>query len=113
MTATNLWVKDPAWANSRWSSNSYCAVDDFEYVYVFWKPGVTKVDRDRLTRTEWGEWDSRGTWQIPSVRKNDAHEAMFPLELPRRCIRLLTGPRRCRARLLRRRRNHSARSTRT
>jgi DNA modification methylase len=87
-----IWVKDPAWANSRWASSSYRAVDDFEYVYVFWKPGVTKVDRGRLTHTEWGEWGSRGTWRIPSVRKNDAHEAMFPVELPRRCIRLLTDP---------------------
>lgn len=53
---------------------------------------MTRVDRDRLTRTEWGEWGSRGTWRIPSVRKNDSHEAMFPQELPRRCIRLLTDP---------------------
>ena len=29
-------------------------------------------------------------WQIPSVRANDVHEAMFPVELPRRLIRLLT-----------------------
>lgn len=29
-------------------------------------------------------------WQIPSVRANDVHEAMFPVELPSRLIRLLT-----------------------
>lgn len=87
-----IWAKDPAWANSRWTSGSYRAVDDYEYLYVFWKPGVTKVDRDRIARTEWGEWGSRGIWRIPSVRRNDVHEAMFPPELPRRCIRLLTEP---------------------
>lgn len=87
-----VWVKDPAWANSRWHSLSYRAVDEFEYVYVFWKPGITKVDRNRLTRSEWTEWGSRGVWNFPSVRSNDDHEAMFPPELPRRVIRLLTDP---------------------
>jgi site-specific DNA-methyltransferase (adenine-specific) len=29
-------------------------------------------------------------WSFPSVRANDDHEAKFPLELPRRVIRLLT-----------------------
>jgi site-specific DNA-methyltransferase (adenine-specific) len=67
-------------------------VDEFEYIYVFWKPGVTKVDRNRLTRQEWINWGSRAVWTIPSVRANDDHEAKFPLELPRRLIQLLTDP---------------------
>lgn len=86
------WVKDAAWENSRWHSLSYKAVDEFEYLYVFWKPGVTKVDRTRLTKKEWREWGSRGVWYIPSVRANDDHEAKFPPELPRRFIQLLTEP---------------------
>lgn len=87
-----VWHKDPAWANSRWASTSYRAVDEFEHVYIFWKPGITRVDRSRLTREEWTEWGSRGVWRIPSVRANDDHEAKFPPELPRRLIRLLTEP---------------------
>ncbi len=87
-----IWVKDPAWENSRWHTLSYRAVDEFEYVYIFWKPGVTTVDRNRLTAREWKEWGSRAVWAIPSVRANDDHEAKFPLELPRRAIRLLTSP---------------------
>lgn len=87
-----IWVKDAAWENSRWHSLSYKSVDEFEYLYVFWKPGVTKVDRQRLSREEWRDWGSRGVWQIPSVRANDDHEAKFPLELPRRFIKLLTEP---------------------
>lgn len=87
-----IWVKDPAWENGRWHTLSYRAVDEFEYVYVFWKPGVTTVDRSRLTAREWKEWGSRGVWAIPSVRANDDHEAKFPIELPRRAIRLLTAP---------------------
>ena len=87
-----VWVKDAAWRISRWHTVSYRAVDEFEYIYVFWKHGITKVDRERLSRDEWKAWGSRAVWQIPSVRANDDHEAKFPLELPRRLIRLLTDP---------------------
>jgi DNA modification methylase len=86
------WVKDAAWENSRWHSLSYKSVDEFEYLYVFWKQGITKVDRTRLTKKEWRDWGSRGVWYIPSVRANDDHEAKFPLELPHRFIQLLTEP---------------------
>lgn len=87
-----VWVKDAAWENSRWASLSYRSVDEFEYLYFFWKPGITKVDRSRLTRDDWRDWGSRGVWTFPSVRANDDHEAKFPVELPRRVIRLLTEP---------------------
>jgi len=87
-----VWVKDPAWENSRWASISYRSVDEFEYLYFFWKPGVTKFDRKRLPSKEWKNWGSRGVWYIPSVRANDDHEAKFPVELPARVIRLLTDP---------------------
>ena len=85
-----IWRKDPCWANSRWHSTSYRAVDEFEHVYVFWKPGETIYDRNRLTADEWSEWGSRGVWSIHSVRRNDRHEAEFPEELARRVITLFT-----------------------
>jgi site-specific DNA-methyltransferase (adenine-specific) len=87
-----VWVKDPAWENSKWHSVSYRSVDEFEYLYTFWKPGPTVYDRHRLSRDEWVNWGSRAVWHIPSVQANNAHEAMFPLELPRRVIRMLTDP---------------------
>lgn len=87
-----VWVKDAAWENSKWHTLSYRAVDEFEYLYFFWKPGITVVDRSKLTPDEWVQWGSRAVWTIPSVRANDDHEAKFPLELPRRVIRLLTSP---------------------
>ena len=87
-----IWVKDAAWQNSRWASNSYRSVDEFEYIYIFWKPGVTKVDRTRLSAEEWQLWGSRGVWSFPSVRANDDHEAKFPIELPRRLIKIFTEP---------------------
>lgn len=86
-----VWVKDAAWENSRWASTSYRSVDEFEYVYIFWKPGITEIDRTRLTPEEWRAWGSRAVWDIPSVRVNDDHEAKFPVELPMRVIQLLTA----------------------
>jgi DNA modification methylase len=87
-----VWVKDPAWENSRWTSLSYRSVDEFEYLYFFCKPGITKIDRERLSNEEWREWGSRGVWAFPSVRSNNDHEAKFPVELPLRAIKLLTDP---------------------
>jgi len=87
-----VWVKDATWKNSRWASLSYRSVDEFEYLYFFWKPGITKFDRTRLSSDEWKDWGSRGVWYFPSVRANDDHEAKFPIELPLRVIRLLTDP---------------------
>ncbi len=85
-----IWHKDPCWVNSKWHSNSYRAVDEFEHIYVFWRPGITECDRDRLNSQEWAEWGSRGVWSIRSVRRNDRHEAEFPEELACRVIKLLS-----------------------
>lgn len=85
-----IWKKDPAWANSRWTSNTLKAVSETEDLYVFWKPGEYIVNRDRLSADEWKAWGYRQIWEIGSVRKNDIHEAMFPEELAERVIRLYT-----------------------
>jgi len=87
-----IWVKDAAWENSRWHTISYRAVDEFEYLYIFWKPGITTVDRSRINKEEWINWGSRGVWEIPSVRSNADHDSKFPVELPRRVIKLFTDP---------------------
>lgn len=86
------WAKGPAWTNSPWHATSYRAVDEFEYIYLFHKPGPLRYDRGRLDDTEWGQWGSRGVWQVPSVAANNDHEARFPDEIPRRLIRLLSDP---------------------
>ena len=87
-----VWVKDPCWENSRWHSLSYRSVDEFEHVLIFWKPGITVVNRERLEAGEWAEWGSRAVWNIPSVRSNGEHESQFPIDLPRRVIKLFTEP---------------------
>ena len=87
-----IWHKDPCWANSQWHSNSYRAVDEFERLLVFWVPGPTTYDRSRLTPNEWGEWGSRGVWNIPSVRRNGCrHECEFPELLAERVVRLYSS----------------------
>lgn len=85
-----VWWKDPCWINSRWHSTSYRAVDEFEHVYVYWRPGVVEYDRERLSADEWSMWGSRAVWKIPSVRRNHRHEAEFPEELATRVIRLFS-----------------------
>ncbi len=83
-----IWKKDPAWANSKWTTNTLKAVSETEYLFVFWKPGEYVVNRERLSAEEWKEWGYRQIWEIPSVRANDEHPAMFPINLAKRVIRL-------------------------
>jgi DNA modification methylase len=86
-----IWAKDPTWANSQWHSSSYRSVSEFEDLYIFWKPGETEVDRQRLKASEWSEWGSRAIWQIRSVQKNDDHPAKFPKVLAKQVIRLFSA----------------------
>ena len=86
-----VWHKDPCWKGSPWHPTTYRAVDEFEYLYVFWKPGPTVHERLRLAPEEWSAWGSRGVWRIRSVVRNGRHEAEFPEELARRVIRLWSG----------------------
>jgi DNA modification methylase len=87
-----IWVKDAAWANSKWTNTSLKAVDEYEDLYVFWKPGQQVIDRTKLAQEEWLEWGTRGVWHIDSVRANNDHEAKFPLKLAERVIRLFSDP---------------------
>ncbi len=85
-----IWHKDPCWMNSRWHSNSYRSVDEFEHIYVLHRPGIVTYDRARIDDHEWSSWGSRGIWQIRSVARNNRHEAEFPEELASRVIRLFS-----------------------
>ena len=85
-----IWKKDPAWANCKWTTNTLKAVSESEDLYVFWKAGEYVVNRDRLTPKEWREWGYRQIWEIASVRSNNVHPAMFPIQLASRVIKLYT-----------------------
>ena len=85
-----IWVKDPAWASSKWTANSFKSVDEYEDLYIFCKPGPQTINREKLDPHEWKEWGSRAVWFIRSVSANDNHEAKFPVELALRVVRLYT-----------------------
>ena len=46
----------------------------------------------RLTQAERRAWGYAGIWRVNTVTENKDHPAMFPLELPERCIKMHSGP---------------------
>jgi site-specific DNA-methyltransferase (adenine-specific) len=67
---------------------------DYEFVLVLRKQGrAPRVDRSvkeasKLSRDEWNQYFS-GHWNFPGERQQD-HLAVFPLELPRRLIKMFS-----------------------
>ena len=67
---------------------------DYEFILIFKKPGKGKKipkeikKRSMLTKDEWKEY-FYGHWYFGGARQIE-HEAMFPDELPKRCIRMFT-----------------------
>ena len=69
---------------------------DYEFILIFKKPGKSpKIDKNikekaKLTKEEWKEYFS-GHWYFNGERQ-DGHIAMFPIELPKRLIKMFTFP---------------------
>jgi len=67
---------------------------DYEFILIFKKPGtVEKPDPQfkalsKLTLDEWNEY-FRGHWKFPGEKQKN-HQAVFPLELPNRLIRMFS-----------------------
>ncbi len=65
----------------------------FEYIHVFEKPGKRLVSKEqkeasRLSLEEWKEYVQR-IWHIPTeTEKFKLHDAVWPVEIPRRLIKL-------------------------
>ena len=87
-----IWHKDPCWKTTVGTPTPTGPWNEFEHVYIFWRPGVTEYDRDRLTPDEWSQWCSRGVWKYPPSDGTGRHEAEFPEELARRVIQLFSPP---------------------
>ncbi|MCY4636044.1 MAG: DNA methyltransferase [Acidobacteria bacterium] len=87
-----IWSKTPAWKNNAWTASSYRAVDEWEHLLFFHRPGPFVYDRNRIDQHEWAEWGSRGIWKIPSVGRNDDNAPRFPDELAARIVRVPTQP---------------------
>lgn len=75
----------------------------FEFIYVFRKEGETRKvpshikEKSRITVDEWKKWCFNSIWDIPPVIKFGnsrdkllGHIAPFPIEIPRRLIRLFS-----------------------
>jgi len=59
-------------------------MSEYEWVTAF--AGKQHKFVKRLTRMDRKLWGYSGIWKIATVRANDKHPAMFPIELPKRCI---------------------------
>jgi len=68
------------------------AIELNEYEWIVGLAGPTHRFVRRLTRQERREWGYAGVWKINTVPVNDDHPAMFPLELPERCIKMHSNP---------------------
>jgi len=75
-----------AWGSWLKSDNVF-TIPNFHMLYVFYKDFSTKVGKETdIQKEEFTEW-TRGRWAI-SWAKHDGHPASFPVELPRRCLKL-------------------------
>ena len=65
----------------------------FEYIFILKKPGKRRVDpeakeKSKLSREEWKEYVQR-IWRIETETEwFQGHEAVFPVEVPKRLIRM-------------------------
>jgi len=62
--------------------------NDQEYAWVSAFAGHNFKFVKRLTKDERKKWGYAGIWEITTVRANNAHPAMFPVELPWRCVKM-------------------------
>jgi len=99
-----IWEKDDPWVNSSHVSfhkdvqhAEYRILPAWEYLFVFRKGKEVRKDKSSVDgrwidkNEEWKHW-VHGVWDIRSVQKNEYHEAMFPEELVRRCIKMYSFP---------------------
>lgn len=62
--------------------------NDQEYVWLSAFAGHGYKFVKRLTKEERKKWGYAGIWEMTTVRANKEHPAMFPVELPWRCLKM-------------------------
>lgn len=73
---------------SAFGQNGAIEYNDQEYVWLSAYAGHAYKFVKRLTKEERKNWGYAGIWEMTTVRANKEHPAMFPVELPWRCIKL-------------------------
>lgn len=93
---TIIWNKNNTSNRCAWgsylSAKSPSFPRPFEYILVFQKTnGLQRIGESTITKEEWKEY-SNGLWSFAPEKKQKqiGHPAMFPLELPKRLIKMLT-----------------------
>jgi DNA modification methylase len=69
-------------------SNREPEYNDQEYVWLSAYAGHSYKFVKRLTKEERKKWGYAGIWEMTTVRANKEHPAMYPVELPWRCIKM-------------------------
>jgi len=73
---------------SAFSQNGDAEYNDQEYVWLSAFAGHAYKFVKRLSKQERKNWGYAGIWEMTTVRANKEHPAMFPVELPWRCIKM-------------------------
>ena len=73
---------------STFSKNGEEEYNDQEYDWISAFAGHSYKFVRRLTKEERKKWGYAGIWEINTVKANKEHPAMFPVELPWRCIKM-------------------------
>ncbi|MCD6415947.1 MAG: site-specific DNA-methyltransferase [Planctomycetes bacterium] len=91
-TSTTNTTGGGCWMGSVYYPKDGHVTYEHEYIVLLrkrgqWRrPSVEQKEKSRLTREQRSAW-FRGIWRIPP-RRQDSHVAMFPVELPRRLIKM-------------------------
>lgn len=73
---------------SAFSKNGDVEYNDQEYMWLSAYAGHAYRFVKRLTKEERKNWGYAGIWEMNTVRANKDHPAMYPVELPWRCIKM-------------------------
>ena len=73
---------------SAFSNNGDIEYNDQEYVWLSAFAGHAYKFVKRLNKEERKKWGYAGIWEMTTVKANKEHPAMFPVELPWRCIKM-------------------------
>ena len=73
---------------SAFSNKGDIEYNDQEYVWLSAFAGHAYKFVKRLTKEERKKWGYSGVWEMTTVKANKEHPAMFPVELPWRCIKM-------------------------